>query len=426
MQDGNDFIASFNPAMYEVQDFYEDIKKIKALCVMLEKGDYSEIDTLLAVLKNARRHFWFKLVESNQEKLLNSEKEVRELITLSQRMPNNQILRKNLGEKIEAHIDMFSRFKSAVGLAVKFDQKPMTTEEMFRRGLGIDNKLTLIKVAKLLEESLVHEWDNVIAITGDEGTGKSMLAMQLAHHINNEFTMKDNVAFVPDEKQIYNMVTGLPPFSAIVLDEAIKAFYKLNWNNRMQIMLNELFTMCRNEHKATILCIPSILDLNKFMRSRRVRVWIHVMNRGFACVFMKDKSPFTEDPFHIDDTIRLIKKKNMNFTKLRFHKQVDFLRSLPNFADFITFPKLTRRSEKEYKDLKNANRYEDFEAKINKKDSVNREKKAMLKMVLAYRKEKKSWAEIAHITGYNESTIQKWLKQYKLNLTGVKREDEKV
>jgi len=426
----SDFIANFNPAMYEVQDFYDDIRKIKALCIMVESGDFSQVDLLYGVLKNARRHFWFKLVQSNQVKMLESEEVLRDLIVRFKRMPTNQILEKQLLDKINEHVDLFSRFKSAVGLAVKFESKPLTDMEVLENALGISDvpaykRFDLTGLGARVQLALNSDWDAVVAITGNEGSGKSHLALQIGKEIDEDFNFVDNVAFVPDEKQIFNMVTKLKKGSVILLDEAVKAFYKLNWNSRMQIMLNELFTLCRSENKATIMCIPSLLDLNKFMRGRRVCMWVHVLKRGKCAVFVRDTNPFQEDPWHFDDVVKKIKKHNINFVRMSMENQLRFLKKLPNYVGVFSFHKLSQKGEDNYNHWKHENRFEDYEKKLNPVEEISREKVALHKLIKNLRDEKTGWDQIHNITGVPKSTLREWNKKYDIEskLTPVKKEN---
>jgi len=418
-------IATFNPAMLENQDFYNDVMKAKYLISNVEEGDFSKISLFYGVLKNARRHFWFKLHPNFQKIVLQKEREFKTVLDRWKIDQENPIIKNKLYEIANECMDNFFIFKERCGLSIQFKAKPMSNLEVLDRALGLSDiplkdRMTLQGLAARVQESLKADWDSVIAITGAEGVGKSHLAIILGHLIRDDFSLDKNVAFVPDEKQIFNLVTGLPKGSAIVLDEAIKSFYKLNWNSRLQIMLNELFTLCRSENKATILCIPSLLDLNKMMRGRRVCMWIHVVKRGKFVIFTRDSNPYNEDPWHFDETIKKIKKEKINFNRMHSRQQVAFLSKLPNYIGYLYFEKMTNSWSKRYEELKHDDRYKDMILKMSgDKKGSKVEQKARVKLiniVTKLRESGKSWENIRDITGMPRTTCQTYYGEGKAEL----------
>ena len=77
-----------------------------------------------------------------------------------------------------------------------------------------------------------------------------------------------------------------------LVDEAIRIFYKLNWQTTGQKYLNKLFAVARKNNKVCVLCIPRFSDLTEFQRNHRVYIWIHCYARGKAVVFRRLKTAF--------------------------------------------------------------------------------------------------------------------------------------
>lgn len=395
--------ATFNPAALEVQDFYEDVKRIKALFRMAVLGDYSQLKTAMALLNTTSWHFDFKLTQTAQDRLKNALTEAEKEVAMLERL-NTPVQQKKALDAVNAVAKLFFLYKSGVGLSIRFEDPPMSDLERLDQALGIQDVplwqfLNVDGLGDRIKVALKNEWDAVVAITGNEGTGKSVLGCWLGGRIDNNFDFAKNIAFVPDESQIFDMITQLPKGACVDLDEAINAFYKLNWQSRMQVMLNKLFTLCRDQGKAVLLCIPNLLDLNKFMRGRRVVVWIHVIKRGLAAVFIRDTNPFIQDTWNFDVITKTIIKEKVNFTSMKSDAQIRFLKRLPNYAGTIHFPPLPERFNKQYQELKGQNRYEELEADIKKTGDQKETKltNALYKTLGHYRKAGKTWVEIGEL-----------------------------
>lgn len=103
--------------------------------------------------------------------------------------------------------------------------------------------------AQKLYERARNGKDSVVAICGDEGDGKSTLAANIGFESDMFFDFERNELFSPTNEEMQEKVVGLPRFSTIVADEAIKILYKLNWQSKSQRFLNELYALCRRENK---------------------------------------------------------------------------------------------------------------------------------------------------------------------------------
>jgi hypothetical protein len=225
----------------------------------------------------------------------------------------------------------------------------------------------------IIIKRLHSDRDAVIAITGEEGEGKSVLAVEIAMSIDKNFNMEQNCIFSPTVNEMKDKVVNLPRYSVIIADEAVKILYKLNWASRLSIFINQLYALCRKENKATILCMPRFTDFTEFFRNHRIKVWIHVLERGRAVMFSKAWSPFTKDPWYIDENQKQIDnevkiKKFMDFdTDTKFNT----LRKCRNYVTEINWNDLTPEIKEQYVRLRDKHKYDDMD--VSQFDKVNKQ-----------------------------------------------------
>jgi hypothetical protein len=190
--------------------------------------------------------------------------------------------------------------------------------------------------------------DLVVAITGNEGGGKTSLALGLSLEGDSKFNMLKNVLYSPTTDEMEEKIQGLPAFSFIVADEAMKAMYKLNWHTKQQRYLNEFFALCRKENKCSILCLPRFIDLGEYFRHHRVKLWIHIIEEislekktGTAVVFSPSWSPFTTDPWWFKMNQKLIEeyawKNRLKEVEFSLEDKKEILGKSKNFVDFLEF-----------------------------------------------------------------------------------------
>jgi len=202
---------------------------------------------------------------------------------------------------------------------------------------------------------VADDWDMVIAVTGEEGVGKSTLGAILAKEIDPVFDWIRSVAYLPTHKEVEDKFFSLKSKQVFLVDEAIKVLYKLKWADKLQIRINEMYATERWQNKITILCIPRFTDLNEMFRNHRVKIWIHVIERGYAVAFIKDETNiFFSDPWHLKENAGKILKytKNKKSVMLATEEKITmFKRSINYWFDF-SFPSLSPEDEQTYKQIK--------------------------------------------------------------------------
>lgn len=209
-------------------------------------------------------------------------------------------------------------------------------------------------VASIVKKKLRQKFDYVIAICGDAtGIGKSTLAIHLAMRLDPNFDLLKNIAYLPDANEINEKFQALNMYGCLIIDEAIKSMYKLNWAEKTQKMLNETYMTNRKGHfKCTILCIPRWTDLNFNFRNNKTSMLIFIPTRGLAIVFTRITSNWVVDPWLSEEAWK-IERAFIEKNKSRLEeKDIDFYikqnEKSPTFRGFFTFPALDKEVESEY------------------------------------------------------------------------------
>ena len=217
----------------------------------------------------------------------------------------------------------------------------------------VDRLKKFIEVAK---QRLQINYDFVVAIAGiDPGVGKTALAIQIGMGIDDNFTLRNNIAYIPQMEHIEKQFMGFPKYSCFLIDEAIKVLYKLNWMDKLQQSLNELYDLERKRNICTILCIPRFIDLNEHFRHYRVKVWIQILSRGQAIVYIRDPDEHCIDPWHIKESYELKKKlwydARKKIADIDINERIEVAKKLNNYLTHFEFGPLSPRLENQYLDI---------------------------------------------------------------------------
>lgn len=131
--------------------------------------------------------------------------------------------------------------------------------------------------------------DWVCVIDGEEGSGKSVLAMQIAKYLDPNFNLK-GMCF--NHEQFIKALTTFPKGSAIVSDETYSVASARASLSAINRNINTISAEMRQRNLFVILVIPSFFDLDKTQALWRCRALIHVYytkegNRGRYIIFPK-------------------------------------------------------------------------------------------------------------------------------------------
>ena len=128
------------------------------------------------------------------------------------------------------------------------------------------------------KEIVTKDWDFVCFIDGYEGSGKSVIAQQVAKYCDPTFNI-DRICFNPDDfiKRINEAKKG----EAIILDEAYGAMSARaamsSLNRTMLAVLMEI----RQKNLFVFIVCPCFMDVEKYVAIWRSRALIHVYTKNF-------------------------------------------------------------------------------------------------------------------------------------------------
>lgn len=286
------------------------------------------------------------------------------------------------------------------------------------------NKLDpdLLHFAKVVRARLRQDKDMVICLSGGEGSGKSTMAIVLGALIDGRFDLEKNVSYIPNEKEVKEEFYRLKRYQYYLIDEAIRALYKMNFMSNLQQMLIRIWATERFQNKCTTLIIPRFRDLTENFRNHRVMVWIHVISRGHAIAYLKDDDAHIQDPWHIEETSKYKQRryKNKNPSLLSIEDRVRIEKNTRNFMAYFQFPDLPREIKEKYDELKLESRRKYDEEEASKEDTkISMQAKELRKLrdrmiyLLIKKTAKFNYENMPEITGLTKTTLMKIVKGQK-------------
>lgn len=137
--------------------------------------------------------------------------------------------------------------------------------------------------------------DYFIAIDGQEGSGKSLLAQQIAKRLDPTFDLS---RMVFSGKEFQDAVLRAKPQQAIVFDEAFRGLSSRGALTEVNKLLVGLMMECRQKNLFVIIVMPSFFLLDKYVAIWRAKGLFHVYRpksgqykgrRGFWMFFNSEK-----------------------------------------------------------------------------------------------------------------------------------------
>jgi len=232
------------------------------------------------------------------------------------------------------------------------DLKDNIREEVIEFEVDLDEDL--LTYCKSMKSKLRKDWDNVNAISGvKEGCGKSTFGIIQGFLIDPKFDLIRNIAFIPDANQISKQFNELPKYSYFLIDEAIKALYKLGWYSVIQQSITKMYATERWQNKCSCVIMPRFRDLTENFRNHKVQYWFHILARGYGVCFVRDEDKDVKDPWHFDENLKYKNKWNRGSIKnLTLNKIIIAEKRTKNYLFDFSFPQLPSEIEKLYKRLR--------------------------------------------------------------------------
>lgn len=185
-----------------------------------------------------------------------------------------------------------------------------------------------------------EDWDNVLIIGGDEGIGKSTLALEIFDEWYNRLIQDGLMNKHDPDKLIEFIALSMPQFlkafkelkrfQMVLYDEAGE-LSSLRMMNKFNYAVSKTYEVVRGENLFSIIVVPDVFYINPFFSARRARGYIHVYKRGRMAYWNKSK---------LRDMIEINKS---------YKKKTPF-RVVPLFYD--TFPKYKGIMLEHYKEKK--------------------------------------------------------------------------
>lgn len=154
------------------------------------------------------------------------------------------------------------------------------------------DKIIEVELDKIKKRVLDKDMDYVACIDGEEGSGKSVLAMQICKYLDEDFDL-DNIVFTSDD--FINLIKSpkIKKGSAILLDEAYNAVNSRATMSEVNRSMVAVATEMRQKNLFVFFVLPSFFDLDRTLAIHRTRALFHVYfgadyNRGQYVVFPKD------------------------------------------------------------------------------------------------------------------------------------------
>lgn len=148
-------------------------------------------------------------------------------------------------------------------------------------------------VKKQLEK---NDEDYVMAVDGEEGSGKSTFAFQIAKYIDPTLDLS-RICFSGND--FYNAIKNAKKGQAVVYDEAFTGLSSRSSLSKINAMLVSLMMQMRQKNLFVVIVLPTFYLLDKYAALWRTKSLIHVYkrrvsgnrakSRGFFKVFGREK-----------------------------------------------------------------------------------------------------------------------------------------
>jgi hypothetical protein len=281
-----------------------------------------------------------------------------------------------------------------------------STELGFSFNTNLGSNLEILKNAVMKQD-----FDAAILVDGSEGSGKSVIGMQIAYMLDKDhhLDLKTQICFYPE--QFMTAVKTLDRGKAIVWDEARRGLNRRRSIKNINLSITDMLAECRSRNLFLIIIMPSFYDMDMNVAVWRSRALVHVwytwdkndkempLRRGFFRFYNEEG------------------KKNLYTNKMtRQRYDYPYLHNMSFDATFINWYVV---DEQEYKRLK-----KEAQNTLGKEDNVvaNLKDKETFKVaqgeVLYYLKEGDycrmgAWKSLADNLGVDTSTLYDWINRYK-------------
>jgi len=250
---------------------------------------------------------------------------------------------------------------------------------------------------------LKKDYDYLLIIAGDTGTGKSMFGLQLLETwykviLKQEFDEKRVEQINSDYKNFLTKFQEIGKYDMNIYDEGGTALDSKDFMTKMSKDLSKLFNVFRAKRFFSVIILPNYFNLNKTFRENRLRGLVYISKRGTFKLFTKRQINNINAYFD-----------NKSLKHLNRHKPI----MIGSFSDYKgKLRKLyDKRKLQGIDDLLSETINNHQEASLKSKSKYELYGAAITKM----RKQCKTYADIAKETGLASRTITRIISQLKEN-----------
>lgn len=163
---------------------------------------------------------------------------------------------------------------------------------------------------KKIRHLVIHKDRDWVGVTdGDEGSGKSVLAMQICKELDPTFNV-DRIVYNADD--FTDKIKKAKKGQAILMDEGYAAANARASLSEVNRALVALATEMRQKNLFVMICIPSFFDLDKYFAIHRSRALFHVYFNSKG-----DRGQFVVYPKTAKKLLFLNGKRNYSYAKPR-------------------------------------------------------------------------------------------------------------
>ena len=147
---------------------------------------------------------------------------------------------------------------------------------------------TNLDVAKAVVKK---DWDMIFIYDGNEGSGKSVKAMQDAFYCDNTLNLK---RIVFNDEDFKKEVLNAEKYQSIVYDEAYGGLGSRAAMSNVNKAIVQMLTVIRERNLFIFIVLPTFFDLDKYVAIWRSRALIHIythdkFQRGFFKFYNSDR-----------------------------------------------------------------------------------------------------------------------------------------
>lgn len=140
----------------------------------------------------------------------------------------------------------------------------------------------IIKCMDNVKKLIRDDWWFCYLIDGKEGSGKSVLAQQLAAYLDDDFYKgwRQKIAF--NGREFYQCIKDAEKYSCVIFDEAFNGLCNRTAMNKENIIINKLLQQCRQRNLFVFIVLPKFFELDRGIVLGRA-------NGLFHCLTTRDK-----------------------------------------------------------------------------------------------------------------------------------------